>query len=137
MKNCQNEDQCETPMWCRGKDKCQKQAESVKATGPLDAAAGSLPDVVAEWEREVAKKWREIRDSKGHWIAIYSPQWGHAEDLRRRRETSMEVMKWTVQWFNDRGHEIECVIMADGESLAIREANETAHLTAEKGTENE
>jgi hypothetical protein len=41
MENCQNEDECETPMWCRGKDKCQKQAESDKATGPLDAAAGS------------------------------------------------------------------------------------------------
>ncbi len=41
MENCQNEDECETPMWCRGKDKCQKQVESDKAAGPLDAAAGS------------------------------------------------------------------------------------------------
>ncbi len=41
MENCKNEDECETPMWCMGKDKCQKQVESDKAIGPLDAAAGS------------------------------------------------------------------------------------------------
>jgi hypothetical protein len=81
----------------------------------------SLEAAVSDWNVEVAKKWKELRDLKGHWIAIYSPQWGHAEDLRRRRETSAEVMQWTVQWFKDRGHEIECQIMADGESIGIRE----------------
>ncbi len=29
MENCKNEDECETPMWCRGKDKCQKQVDSL------------------------------------------------------------------------------------------------------------
>jgi hypothetical protein len=50
MDNCQNEDQCETPMWCRGKDKCQKQVESDKATGPLDAAACSHPPAPDRFE---------------------------------------------------------------------------------------
>ncbi len=43
MENCQDKDDCQTPMWCRGKDKCQKQVESDKAIGPLDAAACSPP----------------------------------------------------------------------------------------------
>jgi hypothetical protein len=96
----------------------------------------SLSVVVAEWEREVPKKWREIRDTKGHFISIYSPQWGHAEDLRRRRETSAEVINWTVEWFKARGHHIECVIMADGESLAIRVAQMVSmEQTVEDGDE--
>jgi hypothetical protein len=41
METCQDEDECLTPMWCRGKDKCQKQVESDTAKGPLDAAACS------------------------------------------------------------------------------------------------
>jgi len=93
-----------------------------------DPNSGDMPRalsiVVAEWEREVPKKWREIRNAKGHWISKHSPQAGHAEDLRRRRETSQQVMNWTVEWFKARGHQIECVIMPDGESLAIREADD-------------
>lgn len=93
----------------------------------------SLSALVAQWDAEVPKKWKEIRDSKEHWIAIYSPQWGHAEDLRRRRETSMEVARWTVEWFKERGHKIECQIMEDGESIGIREANvEVAREAGEK-----
>ena len=69
------------------------------------------------------QKWKEIRDSKGHWIAIYSPQWSHAEDMRKRRETSVEVARWTVQWFKERGHDVEAEIMADGQSIGIRKAN--------------
>jgi hypothetical protein len=51
MENCQDEDDCLTPMWCRGKDKCQKQVESDTAKGPLDAAACSALDwrKIAEW----------------------------------------------------------------------------------------
>lgn len=89
----------------------------------LPARACSLLALIPEWDAAVAKKWKEARDAKGHWIAIHSPQWGHTEDLRRRRETSFEVMQWTVQWFKDRGYDIECQIMADGESIGIREAN--------------
>lgn len=97
--------------------------------GRLPARACSLLALIPEWDVAVAKKWKEVRDSKGHWIAIYSTQGGHSEDLRRRRETSMEVMRWTVQWFRDRGHEIECQIMADGESIGIREANDKDQAT--------
>lgn len=89
----------------------------------LGSPPGSLLSLIPEWDAAVAKKWKEVRDSKGHWIAIHSPQWGHAEDLRRRRETSLEVMRWTVEWFKDRGHAVECETMSDGESIGIREAN--------------
>jgi len=41
METCQDEDECLTPMWCRGKDKCQKQVESDTAKGPLDGATCS------------------------------------------------------------------------------------------------
>ena len=93
----------------------------------------SLLELIPEWDAAVAKKWKEVRASKGRWIAIYLPQWGHAEDMRRRRETSMEVMRWTVEWFRERGHKIECQIMADGESIGIREANtEVSNGSAEK-----
>ena len=100
--------------------------------------ACSLLALIPEWHAAVAKKWKEVRALKGHWIAIYCPKWGYYEDLRRRRETSMEVMQWTVQWFTARGYQVECQIMADGESIGIREANDLAHTQKgrERGPDN-
>lgn len=95
----------------------------------LMGAHGSLLAFVEKWNVEAVKKWKETRDSKGHWIAIHSPQWSHTEDLRRRCETSLEMLRWTVQWFKDRGHKIECQIMSDGESIGICEANESRSAT--------
>lgn len=93
-------------------------------TDRCDPSARPRPLSVAvdQWNVEVAKKWNEIRNSKGHFISIYSPQWGHAEDLRLRRETSDEVVLWTVKWFRDRGHEIKAWVMGDNESIGICEA---------------
>lgn len=82
--------------------------ETAEATdGMLPARACSLLALIPEWDAAVAKKWKEARDSKGHWIAIYSPQ-----------------------WFKDRGHQVECQIMADGESIGIREANAASERLA-------
>jgi hypothetical protein len=86
--------------------------------------ACSLSALVAEWDKLVPEKWAEIRNAKGHFIAVYRPQVGHWEDLRRRRDTSQQVMRWTVEWFAERGHAIECVIDDDGESFGIRKATE-------------
>ena len=56
MKTCQDEDDCQTPMWCRGKDKCQKQAEPDKAKHTLDAADCSL--VKSQLEETLSKlRW--------------------------------------------------------------------------------
>lgn len=94
-----------------------------KQAGAFPPVPGSLSAAVAEWDQIVPKKWAELRDAKGHFIAVFTPQVGHREDLRRRRDTTQQVMRWTVEWFAQRGHDIECVLDDDGESFGIREAN--------------
>ena len=39
MKPCRNEDDCPTPTWCRGKDRCPKLDAKEPANSPLRAAA--------------------------------------------------------------------------------------------------
>lgn len=82
----------------------------------------TLDECVTEWNVAVVQKWNDARDAKGCFISVYNPRWTHGEDHRLRRETSHDVAEWTVAWFKEQGHDVECVIMPDGESLGVREA---------------
>jgi len=41
---CRTEDDCPTPMWCRGKNRCPKRDVKEQASGPLNAADCSQLD---------------------------------------------------------------------------------------------
>ena len=93
-----------------------------------DQLPDKLLELVEQWNNLVPEKWREHRKNQGVFISFYSPQWTHKEDMFRRRQASCEIKKWTESWFREHGYEIECVILADGESLAIREDLQIKHF---------
>lgn len=69
-----------------------------------------------EWLGLAAQKWREERAKRGHWVGMEAG-FMHAEDRRRRADTSRAVQSWTISWFRERGWKVKIEMHPDGEQF--------------------
>ena len=80
-----------------------------------EEAAKDLPREVKEiirlWDRIVPEKWREFRRAEGVFISAHSPGWTMRHDLDKRNKASRKVVRWTEEWFREKGVEIKCSIL--------------------------
>ena len=96
-----------------------KSSTTVDSPMAAETARPEISVLVDRWGRDISTKWKEVRATKGQAIAVYQPALGYASDVELRKQTSVELLPWTREWFASRGYDVDCQIKSDGESIEI------------------
>lgn len=100
-KQCQDEDDCPTPMWCRGKNKCPRAEEHLTA-GAATCSRPSTPETSEAWSA-VSRTPDGMYDSRIPISEYAYAMADHSRKMESQRDALAFLAESFVQYADGRG----------------------------------